>query len=352
MKNTLQQGADGKRSDSSFSSSTPVYAEKSYNLLTLLGFARRYVSGKNVIFISREGIGVGSSLLSETAKSVVGLTDSEEELGVASRFYPAAPNVRYERAGFPELPHPEGYFDVAVVWSMVERLVSPENLLREVKRVLGRDGLLIVSTPDKQAHSNDRNYKDPEHIREMYVPEFEELVERFFKHVSLYRHGAVSGGIVFKTPANLSRPLVETAGFDSISKPSPEGVDTCFVLAVCSDDMDAMPGDERPYLLLDCNRRIFDESDDQREDIELLKAEIDQMQRTEVQAFQDALLIRNSENQHLNSENQRLKAEIRRLENRNANLEQHIRNIESSHTWQALRLYRGLRARLGARKQG
>ena len=41
----------------------------------------------------------------------------------------------------------------------------------------------------------------------------------------------------------------------------------------------------RPYLLLDRDRRIFDECEDRAEDVELLREEVERMQETEVQAF-------------------------------------------------------------------
>jgi hypothetical protein len=58
------------------------------------------------------------------------------------------------------------------------------------------------------------------------------------------------------------------------------------VMAVCSDDAAALRGEEeRVYLLLEGDRRVFEESEQRAEDVELLVDEIRRMQETEVQAF-------------------------------------------------------------------
>lgn len=100
------------------------------------------------------------------------------------------------------------------------------------------------------------------------------------------------------------------------------------VLAVCSDA--ELPGDGRPYLLLDRDRRLLHESEDGREDVELLKGEIRQMQETEVQAFYDVLNVRNSELAHL-------RAQVKRLEDR-------LNLVENSRGWRTLELLRQVRS--------
>jgi hypothetical protein len=66
------------------------------------------------------------------------------------------------------------------------------------------------------------------------------------------------------------------------------------VLAVCSD---RPLGRERgPYLLVDRDGAVFDESSDRAEDVWLLREEIRQMQETEAQAFLDALRAQRRQN--------------------------------------------------------
>jgi SAM-dependent methyltransferase len=273
----------------------PASAEAAYDRLTGYGFVRRYVRGKIVADIGREDVGYGSRLLAETAESVTGLSALPEAIDLASTAC-ATPNVSYRSADLPQLPLSESSFDVVVALGPVEGLEHPEALLREAKRVLKEDGVFVVSAADKQTNTNDRNRRDADGRREMYVPEFREMLERHFGHVRLYRQGAVAGGFVFPASGEVSGAApVEVARF-SLADPRfvVESPVTRSVIAVCSDAAEVLGKEERVYLLLDRDRRVFDESEERAEDVELLRGEIRRMQETEVQAFLDTINVRKS----------------------------------------------------------
>lgn len=348
----------------------PATSEESYDRLTGYGFARQYVGSKSVANIGWEEVGHGSRLLAETAASVVSFTNSAEAVDLASTSHPA-PNVDYRRAILPELPSFEDSFDVVVALAVVERTECPEELLKEIKRVLKRSGLLVVSTPDKQVHANERNLRDPDHRREMYPLEFRQLLERHFRHVRTYRQGAVAGGLVIGYSEELSAASVETArplaASPSLNEQSPT---LPFVLAVCSDVEVPEPEEGRPYLLLDRERRIFEEIEVRSEDVELLRQEIQQMQETEVQAFRHALQLRSDEIVHLKAKLKRLEEQTERTDKRTGGsdtnegqvkrlnvqneqlraqveaLKRRLQEIESSHVWRFTGPYRRLRAKL------
>jgi SAM-dependent methyltransferase len=271
----------------------PAGAEAAYDRLIGYGFARRFVKGKIVADIGWEEVGYGSRLLAETAGSVTGLGGLPEAVDLASSVYPA-PNVSYRRANLPELPLSAGHFDVVVAFGLVENLERPEALVREAKRVLKEDGVFVISTLDRQANASGPNRESTDGRREMYVPEFKEMLERHFGHVRIYRQGAVAGGFVF--PARGEEAIaasVEVARFTLADPHFGAGPPiTRSVIAVCSDVAEAVEREEQPYLLLDRDRRVFDEYEERVEDVELLRGEIRQMQETEVQAFVDALKIR------------------------------------------------------------
>jgi hypothetical protein len=65
------------------------------------------------------------------------------------------------------------------------------------------------------------------------------------------------------------------------------------IIAVCTDAEEPQQ-EEEAYLLLDRDRRVFDECEERAEDVELMQSEIRQMQETEVQAFLDALRVQQS----------------------------------------------------------
>src|SRR5918995_3121495 len=269
-------------------------SESAYERLTGYGFARRYVEGKIVADISREEPGYGSRLLAETADSVTGLVGSPEALDLASTIH-SSPNLSYQRVDLPQLPLPENHFDVVLAFGVVESLEHPEDLVKEIKRVLKEDGVLVVSALDRRTEGGDRDHGGANGRRGMYVPEFRELLGGHFGHVQVYRQGAVAGGFVFPASSEVTGTQVESARF-SLTNPDldAEPPMTRSVIAVCSDDVGVLGQEEQPYLLLDRDRSVFDECEERAEDVELMRGEIQRMQATEVQAFLDALRVQQS----------------------------------------------------------
>ena len=274
--------------------SRPTSSEAAYERLTGYGFAQRYAKGKTVANVGWEEIGYGSHLLAETAESVAGLTNSAEAADQASAAY-SAPNVSYQRVNLPELPYSETYFDTVVAFGVVEDLAHPEDLVGEAKRVLKKDGVLVISALDKQTQLEGGAHGGSDGLqREMYVPEFRELLERHFGLVHVYRLGAVAGGCVFPVSDKVATAPVKSARF-SLTNPDlgAEPPRTRCAIAVCTDAEEPQQ-EEEAYLLLDRDRRLFDECEERAEDVELMQSEIRQMQETEVQAFLDALRVQQS----------------------------------------------------------
>ncbi len=85
-------------------------------------------------------------------------------------------------------------------------------------------------------------------------------------------------------------------------------------------------------MLLDRDRRLLDECENSREDIELLKAEIQQMQKTEVKTFHETLAAYEAEVSRLRGGEEKARELRRRLE-----------DIESSRVYRLLGSYRSIR---------
>jgi 2-polyprenyl-3-methyl-5-hydroxy-6-metoxy-1,4-benzoquinol methylase len=310
--------------------STFTTPEVAYNRAAGYRFAQRYVEGKPVADICWDEVGYGSRLLAETAESVAGLTNSSEAVDVASETYSAS-NVTYKKVNLPELPYSEDSFETVVAFGVVENLQDSGTLLREVKRVLKEEGTLVVSASDKQAH--------PEHREGMYALQFWEALGQYFEHVHMYRQGAVTGSLILPDPEKLTDTLVESAAFPSTSphfgvEPPP----THHLIAVCRDA--EIPKEKQPYLLLDRNRCIIEEYRDRVEDVELLREEIKRMQETEVQAFQDALMVERSKTAQRGETAQggKTKSEIARLEAAEKDLVLLLRRMGRGPLGQLLRL--------------
>ena len=58
--------------------------------------------------------------------------------------------------------------------------------LKEVKRVLRYNGILIISSPDKKNYSDIPGVKNDYHVHELYKNEFKEFIGSFFEYTKLY----------------------------------------------------------------------------------------------------------------------------------------------------------------------
>lgn len=268
------------------------------------------------------GTGSGARLLAATARSVTSLTTSTEALERAHEANPT-PNLTFALTKLPELPFPEESLDALIALEIMEGQ-NPQALVEEARRVLKADGILIISAPDKRAFSN-------RSTQGLYAAEFRELLGQSFEHVELYRQGAVSGGMVFRDSDSFPGLSVESASFAAAEPDFGEGPpDTDLMLAVCSGT--ELPVYETPYLLLDRDRRLLDECEDDLEDIELLKAEIQHMQETEIKTFHETVAAYEKENARLRAGEEELR---RRLQ-----------DIERSRAYRLLGTYRHLRTGL------
>jgi len=318
-------------------------SEAAYDALAAYGFARTYVAGKTVADVGWREVGPGSLVLSETADAVVGLAGSDEAVEVASAAH-AAPNVDYKRATLPKLPYPDDHFDVVVTFGVLGRLADPEELVREARRVLKGDGVLVVSVPDRLFV---REMPDGENLRGMHAVEARGLLERHFGGVRLYRQGSVAGGFVFPDSGGTEEVKdvrVESARL-SFAAPSfgPGPPKTRSLVAVCGEP--GALGEGHPYLFLDRDRRVFDECEDRAEEAELVRHEIRNIQATEAQAFQETLKLHRSEISFLRAQLRRSEARTRQIEKE---LKGRIQEMENSTTWRVFEPYRQLRTRVDA----
>jgi SAM-dependent methyltransferase len=146
--------------------------------------ARTVTAGRDVIDLG-SGEGYGSALLAESANSVVGVDTDAASIAHARSHY-ARSNLRFLQASAIDIPElAEASFDVAVCFEMIEHISQHDELLINVKRLLRPDGLLVISSPDRDVYTTD-TYHNPFHVRELSRDEFKALLAKFFQLHVLY----------------------------------------------------------------------------------------------------------------------------------------------------------------------
>ena len=154
-----------------------------YLLATHLAPARRVLDAAC-------GEGYGSAMLAAAgAARVVGLDIDEDTVRRARSRYGL--DARVGEVG--RLPFADGEFDLVVSFETIEHVDAPERAIAEFARVLGDDGLLLVSTPNAHEYIQE----NPFHIRELTPDEFFVILEPHFAEVRpLYQQNFLASAVL------------------------------------------------------------------------------------------------------------------------------------------------------------
>jgi arylsulfatase len=156
-----------------------------YEHLHRYRFAKEFVKGKKVLDLAC-GEGYGSFMLSEDADSVLGIDIDDLSVRHASSKY-IKEHLEFIKGSITDIPiESEKIFDVIVCFEALEHIEEHDELMNEVKRLLKDDGIFIVSTPNKSIYSDQPNFQNLFHLKELYFDEFKALLNRNFKNTIIY----------------------------------------------------------------------------------------------------------------------------------------------------------------------
>lgn len=145
------------------------------------------VSGKDVLDVA-SGEGYGSAMLASRARSVIGVDISAEAISHASARYANGSNLSYMEGSAASIPLGDDSVDVVVSFETIEHLLEQEEMMAEIRRVLRPDGILVMSSPNKEVYSDRAGYHNDFHVKELYLAEFQSLVSRYFPASRLSGH--------------------------------------------------------------------------------------------------------------------------------------------------------------------
>ncbi len=152
-----------------------------YEHLGRYHFAMQFVEGKQVLDLA-SGEGYGCAILSEKAKHVVGIDLDENAVKHSTGKYPF-PNADFLQGSITDVPiKDEKIFDIVTCFEAIEHIEDHDALLGEVRRLLKDDGIFIVSTPNKLLYTDQPEYNNPYHLKELYFDDFKGLIEKYFKY--------------------------------------------------------------------------------------------------------------------------------------------------------------------------
>ncbi|MBP3974053.1 glycosyltransferase [Pseudoxanthomonas spadix] len=203
-------------------------------------WCREVVRGRKVLDIAC-GEGYGSALLAGTAARVSGVDISPEAIAHARKTYSGVGNVDFHVASATSIPFEADTFEVIVSFETVEHLMEQEEMLAELRRVLKPDGILIMSSPNRAVYSDDRNYANEFHVRELYFDEFAELLGREFPAVNYYGQRMASGSLVLPVQGERTSYEAFTSSPEGVAEGTVEANRIMYFLAICAADATLIP---------------------------------------------------------------------------------------------------------------
>lgn len=145
------------------------------------------IKGK-IVLDAACGEGYGTALMAKSAASVTGVDISEEAVECARRNYRSQGKIDFIKASIVRIPIADHSVDVVISFETIEHVTEEVQwqFLDEICRVLKEDGILIMSTPNKEIYSDRPEYHNKFHIKEFYREDFLSFLRKKFTNVALY----------------------------------------------------------------------------------------------------------------------------------------------------------------------
>lgn len=120
-----------------------------------LRFARKYITPRDSVLDIGCGDGFLTSALADYCEHVVGVDSSRSGISLACSLVDAA-NADFALGSVDNLPFRENSFDAVTLFEVIEHISvgSVEKALTDITRVLKKDGVLIVTTPNPRNLQN------------------------------------------------------------------------------------------------------------------------------------------------------------------------------------------------------
>lgn len=151
-------------------------------------FCRPYIEGKTVLDFGC-GSGYGTHMLSKHCKDITGVDISPDAVRFAAANY-RNDNLTYRQIDDVQttpLPYPDSSFDVVISFQVMEHIAQDAKYLREISRVLKKDGIVIIATPDRKTRLfPGQKPWNQYHVREYAPLELLEMLQRNFGDCELF----------------------------------------------------------------------------------------------------------------------------------------------------------------------
>lgn len=164
-------------------------------------FCLPYIQGKEQVLDVPSGVGWGTSLL-KGARNIIGMDISQEAVDFANKHYRRF-GCEFIQGDMKFLPFPNSHFEVIVCLEGFEHVSAStgRQFLCEAQRVLIPGGILLMTCP--VLNDLGQSTGNPYHVHEYQEKELIDLVNSFFRILSLERISGPDGPEYKMVLANL-----------------------------------------------------------------------------------------------------------------------------------------------------
>lgn len=203
-------------------------------------FAIEYINGKDVLDIAC-GTGYGVNLfVSNGATKAVGIDIDPESIGYAREKYKNK-NADYSVGDIKKININDSCFDVITCFETIEHVDNHAQALKELKRVLKPNGILIISSPNRKLTSPgralDEKPNNQYHVKEFSQGEFCSILQADYTVIGLYGQRRVNKLLLTKFPGSVLKKVAPYLYASTSGKPSLEAVsrnyEYRYITAVC-----------------------------------------------------------------------------------------------------------------------
>jgi 2-polyprenyl-3-methyl-5-hydroxy-6-metoxy-1,4-benzoquinol methylase len=204
-------------------------------------WACRLAAGKRVLDAGC-GTGYGANMLAAArAAEVVGVDIAEAVIEAAAANAP--PNVTFRVADVHDLPFDDAAFDLITCFEVIEHVEGRDQVISELGRLLGPSGVLVMSSPNRDAYVPG----NPHHVYEYIPEEFEQALRATFEYFELRHQHDWIGSAIFDRDDLSSEDLAPLQGIQVGKALAAEPRSAPFTIALAGHSELPRPG---PALVL------------------------------------------------------------------------------------------------------